>query len=470
MDRHGESSNSFPDEQARSIHEAAVCVEEFTMQETCQLQHLPEWQLACRVASSKTFSRSELLPKFLLYVCAQQLAGNTHEISEQRIGTEVFQRPHGYNPGEDNIVRNYARLLRKRLADYFEGEGENHAFRIEIPRGGYVPHFQPRLQKFQDVIPQKIEVQPDIAVNAVNPEVAVASTNQRPRYIWIASLLAAAFLGLLVGTLLQPSRWPLSYLLHKEQVLSPAHSLWMQLFQQNRDLMIVPPDSGLGILENLTGQTVTLDDYASGRYLPNDVSISGLATGNHNDLRRQRYTSMVGLKIASSLLQLPEVISNRSEIRDARDMSPEDFKNSNIILIGSIHSNPWVGLFEKNFNFQPSYTDTVDQSYVINENPVGTEQRIYRNGDGKTNRTYGVINYLPNLQNTGHVLIIQGLNMASTQAAAEILFDRNAIGPVLERAKGANGSLDKFELLIETNSIVATAPSAHIIAMRFYPT
>lgn len=117
-----------------------------TDQETiCErLESRPEWQLACRVAASKGLSRSELLPQFLLYVCEQFLLGMAHEITEQRIGIQIFNRPVDYNPGEDNIVRSYARLLRKRLTVYFEGEGSDEPMRIVIPRGGYIPVFQSR--------------------------------------------------------------------------------------------------------------------------------------------------------------------------------------------------------------------------------------------------------------------------------------------------------------------------------------
>jgi hypothetical protein len=58
-----------------------------------------------------------------------------------RIGTQIFNRGTGYNPGEDNIVRSYARMLRKRLDEYFEDEGSEEPMRIVIPRGGYIPVF-----------------------------------------------------------------------------------------------------------------------------------------------------------------------------------------------------------------------------------------------------------------------------------------------------------------------------------------
>ena len=40
-----------------------------------ELVFRPEWKLACRVAASKGLSKSDRLPRFLLYVCEQHLMG-----------------------------------------------------------------------------------------------------------------------------------------------------------------------------------------------------------------------------------------------------------------------------------------------------------------------------------------------------------------------------------------------------------
>ncbi len=63
----------------------------------------------------------------------------------------MFGREAGYNPSDGNIVRVQARDLRKRLAAYFAEEGAEEPVVIEIPKGGYVPHFQPRSQAGLDV-------------------------------------------------------------------------------------------------------------------------------------------------------------------------------------------------------------------------------------------------------------------------------------------------------------------------------
>jgi hypothetical protein len=258
-------------------------------------------------------------------------------------------------------------------------------------------------------------------------------------------------------------------MLQEKGAQEPAHLVWRQLFQRNRITLIVPADSGLGILQNLTGHLIELEEYANGTYLSDVKSPPGLGLENLNDLRHQRYTSVVDLNITAMLTQLPESAASQSEIRYARSITTEDLKSSNAILLGSTHTNPWVSLFEKKLNFKLEYMPEVDQSFVLNEHPVGVEQKRYVNGTGTANRTYGAIDYLPSLDGTGHVLIIQGLNMAATQAAADTLFSADEMKPILKQVVRSDRSVRSFELLVETSSIGATAPGAQIIATRFYP-
>jgi hypothetical protein len=245
--------------------------------------------------------------------------------------------------------------------------------------------------------------------------------------------------------------------------------VWKQLFQPDRNTLIVPSDSGLGILQNLSRHLVSVEQYANGSYVSEMPLPAGVDARNFNDLARERYTSVVSLNIASQLTRLPEFIPDRAQIRYARSITAEDIENSNVILLGSKHTNPWVSLFEKRLAFRLEYTPEVDASYVLNEHPAGAEQKMYRNStDANSNVTYGTIAYLPSLDGPSHVLIVQGLNMAATQAAADLLFNGQAIQAVLKQATQRDGSLRPFELLIETTSIGATAPGAQIVATRIY--
>ena len=90
------------------------------------LEHDPRWQLAQRIVDSPQFCKSPRLSQFLLYIVAKTLEGRQSEVTEQQIGVHVFGRPHGYRTVDDNIVRSYARQLRKRLTEYFASDGIDH--------------------------------------------------------------------------------------------------------------------------------------------------------------------------------------------------------------------------------------------------------------------------------------------------------------------------------------------------------
>src|SRR5262249_55917888 len=68
-------------------------------------------------------------------------SGRGAELNEYLIGREVFDRDDSYNPATDPIVRVGAHGVREKLALYYQKEGVEDEFRIEIPVGSYEPIF-----------------------------------------------------------------------------------------------------------------------------------------------------------------------------------------------------------------------------------------------------------------------------------------------------------------------------------------
>src|SRR5262249_47259962 len=54
-------------------------------------------------------------------------------------GVEFFRRDPDYDPKKDPIVRVEIHRLRRRLVDYYSREGSNDPWRIDLPKGAYVP-------------------------------------------------------------------------------------------------------------------------------------------------------------------------------------------------------------------------------------------------------------------------------------------------------------------------------------------
>jgi hypothetical protein len=93
------------------------------------------------VLQSPQFRRAPTLAHLLSYLCDKLFAGEAHQIKEYSVGLEVFHRPASFDQNADSIVRVQANRLRKRLAEYYAGEGSSHPLQITIPVGQYVPRF-----------------------------------------------------------------------------------------------------------------------------------------------------------------------------------------------------------------------------------------------------------------------------------------------------------------------------------------
>ena len=105
------------------------------------------------ILGSHPFVTAVRARRFLTYIVEQTLAGQTDGIKELVLASEVFDRAADFDPKVDTIVRVEAGKLRKRLEEYYAGEGAEAPLRIEIPKGSYVPQFQLRSQPLPLKIP-----------------------------------------------------------------------------------------------------------------------------------------------------------------------------------------------------------------------------------------------------------------------------------------------------------------------------
>jgi Tol biopolymer transport system component len=94
-----------------------------------------------RLLASKGFAGANRAARFLRYVVERSLANDRAGLKEVVIGTEVFDRPAGYDPKIEPIVRIEARRLRTKLDDFYEARTDS-AVRISVPKGAYLASFE----------------------------------------------------------------------------------------------------------------------------------------------------------------------------------------------------------------------------------------------------------------------------------------------------------------------------------------
>ncbi len=95
-----------------------------------------------RILASRCFQQAGRASDFLRFVVEQTLTGGGQRLKGYTIGVEVFGRPADFDAQSDALVRVEAGRLRRRLVEYYTGEGVEDPVRIELPRGTYAVEYR----------------------------------------------------------------------------------------------------------------------------------------------------------------------------------------------------------------------------------------------------------------------------------------------------------------------------------------
>lgn len=418
-------------------------------------------ELVGRVIASSPFSKTERLSSLLLYVCDVALDGRADELSEQNVGEAVFGRSRDYDSANDGIVRAQMSRLRQRLDLYFEGDGVDEPIRIVIPRGGYVPFFEPRSPK-ESVISTPLSPSP-VADSVVSPGEAARVEGRRPGSIAVAwglvAILAVVVLALVLKDMVA---------LKKAGGATPTgHPFWGQMFVADQRTTIVLADSNLVVWQSLMKRDVGLAEYLSGDYRTTIPTTATPLQKEALQVARGRYTSMIDVEMVQYFSQLSQTEKSKLDVRYTRDLRPNDLKQGNIILSGAPEANPWVQLFEHDMNFVFSYDRAHEKTSLLNRVPEGSEPRQWDSMRAdKQHHVYGVVAYLPNLSGNGNVLILEGTTIAGTECALDFVSDDTQLLPFLKHLRRADGSLPHFEVVLGTDNMSGSAVKNSILAWR----
>jgi hypothetical protein len=163
------------------------------------------WYLVLRTAASQHFAKASQLHDILIYICQRALNDPAASIKEYEIGCKVLGRKPDFNPNEDNIVRVQISHLRKKLDEYFATEGKDEPVRITVPKGTYVPRFEP-------IVHGAIATDP----TAVVPP---ATEHREPRRGLLSHNLLAAASVLLIGSALGAA---IAFVSLRQSAIKPA--------------------------------------------------------------------------------------------------------------------------------------------------------------------------------------------------------------------------------------------------------
>jgi len=422
----------------------------------------PRWELVERIVASPSFAKSDRLRRFLLYICELSLQGRADEINELNIGEKLFGRARNYDSSVDGIVRSHASRLRHKLEQYFSGAGQNEPIRLLIPRGAYLPVFEPQLgvPAPETAAAETPDAKSDEAL-AKQIETVRAARERPSPWMFLSLALALACVAMLSMLVYGHTGTP------APGTPIGSHPLWENFFGTNQSTVVVCSDAGLTTLQQITGHSMKLTSYLDTDERNRVVASPGMAAEALQDVVARRYTSIVNLLIVTRLFRLAGDNAHQIDVRYARDVRPDDLKDHPVILLGSHQTDPWVEMFDGGMNFTIEDDMKRGISTVFNHSPRGNELARYDSVESDPRQTvYAVVALRSNPGGSRRVLMLEGTSMAATEAAADFVFDDQRLLPFLNTIRRPDGSIPNFEVLLTSNDVDGYAPQSRIVAYR----
>ncbi len=421
-----------------------------------------------RVVASRHFAKAQQLQKILIYLLDRSVQDPSTAIHEQEIACNVLGRKEDFNSHEDNIVRVQISHMRRRLDEYFAAEGMGEPLRVSVPRGSYALRFEPRravpeLTPVVDAAPEPAMALPDLAAGAAR---------RIPR--WLLAVSAIALPAVLILLLWQ--HWLPKSVASAGVTVAPPTSvdlLWPRMFS-GPETNIVVADTCLVMLQDMLNTDIQLSEYLDGKYPGSLLDKADPALRRSLlPIATRQYTSLADLNSTRRLSELSHgFTATPPAIRYSRHLNVRDFKTGSFILLGSRRGIPWIRLFEPQLNFSLVEDRGNRTYYFSNRRRVAGEPEAWRPAANQDNTidTYSNIALLPNLGNNGQVLILAGIDMAASEAAAEFVAGpelQKALVAILPRTAG-KPQLRYFELLLRTRVVAGAARSSQVVASRVF--
>jgi len=413
------------------------------------------------VLASKPFRTSKQCQDFLRYVVVHTLEGSDESLKERVIGAAVLERSPDYNTADDPVVRIRAADVRKRLAMYYQDEGQSASLRITIPSGSYRAVFRAADQHADSVKTAPAEPLPEehswpATVEAPGIVPAHGRDDRHPvpasrpqvsdgsRRVKLA--IVAALLVLLVAA---ASAW---YLRHEAQKEFTA--FWAPTFEQAR-----PPIIYVG-----SNAVYRLSSSFLQRYQATHPGLSGLETLasvdknqpiSWNDLDADD-KDFVGLGDVAAAVSISTFFRGRDvryDLRFGRDIVFGDFRTTPVVLIGAFN-NSWT--LELN--------DKMPYRFAMINGAKGIEGgghfwQTFYGKDGAPREDYALITREIAPKSGEPVIAVAGLDQTGTRAAAEFVSSPALLEAALRRLP-AGWQNKKIQLVLHA-TVVDYVPSGY---------
>jgi hypothetical protein len=415
-----------------------------------------------RVLQSRHFAKAKKKSRFLEFICEQAFLGNAEKLNEYLIGVEVYGRGPDFDPQQDPIVRVQAHEIRRALRQFYEEEGKDSAYRLDLPPGHYVPIFK------------KAEIEPARSA----PEAADRASPWRRLAHRQALSFGLALLCLVLGVLLVRERMSRQQgrAFKAAEPALPQGLLWFWkpfLPPAAPPLIVIPNHPLLRAAHDGDSK----ETWRRGHLIPKERIPEFRDTIHYRELRGFYFvpseTDFTAVGEALGLVDFFELFARagqRFRVKASRLVDFEEIRRSNAILLGG--NQPWSGrvfLNPEGFWFHAGV--------ISNPHPRSGEETVYRpEFDPLTNRLirdYALVLMLPNENRGERILLIYGIYTQGSQAAIEYVTNAERLQELrkalLELSPDRRAAPEYFQLLLTTTVENSVPGKASLVAARVIP-
>ena len=388
-------------------------------------------ELAQRLRARQALGRSDGLNRLFDYLVETSAKGARPK--EFEVAAAVFGRSSAFDGAQDASVRVAVHRLRKKLDEFYAGEGRDEPVRLTIPKGEY------------RVV--AVEVGPAAEVPAARRHVP-----------WLA-IAAAVLLLLNVGA------WAAFWMTHggeRELMAARRSAPWSQLVKSDAPTLLVMGDYYIfGETDERAGVDRLIREYSINSREDLDAWLmdNPTAMGTYRDL--DLYYLPVGA--ASALRSVTPILAGGAarpenlRVVMASDLTPEMLKRNNIVYLGYVSG---LGVLRGPVFAGSRFRigDTYDELYDVRTKVTYVSQEGGPSKGEASHRDYGYVAAFKGPEGN-RILIIAGVRDTGLMQAAEAL----ASPARLKALTKAAGQGDSFEALYEAQGIQRSSLSGRLV-------
>ena len=400
-----------------------------------------------KLVNSQVLHGSESLCKLLRYLAEHALDHPGSPLKEYQIATEVFGRPHDFDPQHDSTIRVQAGRLRLKLAEYYGSEGAEDSLIVEVPKGTYVVSFHHRA-----AMPAKARA-------AGWRELDQKDFADRPaRASWpvvpvVLSVLLAAALATIAFLLANGDATRKQRGSGNEPVPAAVSAFWKAF--------VIGPEEPWVIFSN--GAFVGRPETGMRYFDP---------ARDSRDTILDHYTGVGEVLAIHALDRTFGLLQRQIRVKRGSLLSLDDVKNNDMIFVGSPAENLTLREIPSTQDFVFRRLDSGPRKNdlaIMNVHPQPGEAEYWMGSRSNEVLTedYSVVALVRGLNPAKSVLILAGTTTMGTQAAVEFVCQQSSLEELLPRLQVTEtGELKPFEAVLRVKVTRGVPVGSEIVALR----